>query len=147
MLSHELAQVQANFAHRNQNSKVMKKKKLFFKECHLAGRQYHDANEVWEELKVGTLLELQRDQENPYDKNAVAVVYSKMADNSEKEEYLLGYLPRTSNTEIAQLLEMGWASIFECRISKINEDAHYENQIRLTIRIKQNQQAQNCVES
>ena len=60
---------------------------------------------------------------------------------------LLGYLPRTSNTEIAQLLEMGWATIFECRISKINEDAHYENQIRLTIRIKQNQQAQNCVES
>ena len=56
MLSHELAQVQANFAHRKQNSKVMKKKKLFFKECHLAGRQYHDANEVWEELKVGTLL-------------------------------------------------------------------------------------------
>ena len=79
----------------------MKKKKLFFKECHLAGRQYHDANEVWEELKVGTLLELQRDQENPYDKNAVAVVYSKMVDNNEKEEYLLGYLPRTSNTEIA----------------------------------------------
>ena len=99
MLSHELAQVQANFAHRNQNSKVMKKKKLFFKECHLAGRQYHDANEVWEELKVGTLLELQRDQENPYDKNAVAVVYSKVVDNNEKEEYLLGYLPRTSNTE------------------------------------------------
>jgi hypothetical protein len=32
--------VQANFAHRNQNSKVMKRKKLFFKECHLAGRQY-----------------------------------------------------------------------------------------------------------
>lgn len=96
-------------------------------------------------MKVGTLLELQRDQENPYDKNAVAVVYSKVADNNEKEEYLIGYLPRTSNTEIAQLLEMGWASIFECRISKINEDAHYENQIRLTIRIKQNQQAQNCV--
>ena len=107
MLSHELAQVQANFAHRNQNSKVMKRKKIFFKECHLAGRQYHDANEVWEELKVGTLLELQRDQENPYDKNAVAVVYSKVVDNNEKEEYLLGYLPRTSNTEIAQLLEMG----------------------------------------
>lgn len=92
MLSHELAQVQANFAHRNQNSKVMKRKKIFFKECHLAGRQYHDANEVWEELKVGTLLELQRDQENPYDKNAVAVVYSKVVDNNEKEEYLLGYL-------------------------------------------------------
>lgn len=125
----------------------MKTKKLYFKECHLAGRQYHDANEVWQELKVGTLLDLQRAPKNPYDKNAVAVFYSKQAEDDEKEEYLLGYLPRTTNTEIAQLLEMGWASIFECRISKINEDAHYENQIRLTIRIKQNKEAQNCVES
>ena len=63
----------------------MKTKKLYFKECHLAGRQYHDANEVWQELKVGTLLDLQRDQENPYDKNAVAVVYSKQAEDDEKE--------------------------------------------------------------
>lgn len=39
----------------------MKAKKLFFKECHLAGRQYHDVDEVWEELHVGTCLELQRD--------------------------------------------------------------------------------------
>lgn len=31
----------------------MKAKKLFFKECHLAGRQYHDVDEVWEELHVG----------------------------------------------------------------------------------------------
>ena len=96
------------------------------------------SNEVWEELHVGTLLELQRDKENTYDKNAVAVVYSKMDENNEKEEYLLGYLPRTDNTEIAKLLEMGWTSVFECRISKINQEAHYENQIRLTIRIRQN---------
>jgi hypothetical protein len=37
------------------------------------------------------------------------------------------------------LLEMGWEDIFECRISKINPDAHYENQIRLTIRIVRNE--------
>ena len=42
----------------------MKAKKLFFKECHLAGRQYHDVDEVWEELHVGTLLELERDLDN-----------------------------------------------------------------------------------
>ena len=93
---------------------------------------------MWEELHVGTLLELQRDKENTYDKNAVAVVYSTMDEKNEKEEYLLGYLPRTDNTEIAKLLEMGWTSVFECRISKINQEAHYENQIRLTIRIRQN---------
>ncbi len=120
----------------------MKARKLFFKECHLAGRQYHDADEVWEELHVGTLLELRRDFENRYDKDAVAVVFVKGIDKNTDEEdaYLLGYIPHDENTEIANLLEMGWTDIFECRISKKDEEAHYENQVHLTIRIKRNPQ-------
>lgn len=119
---------------------VMKAKKLFFKECHLAGRQYHDVDEVWDELHVGTQLELQRDLDNRHDKNAVAVVYRTAdVDTGIVEEYLLGYIPGDENETIAQLLEMGWEEIFECRISKINPDAHYENQIRLTIRIVRNE--------
>lgn len=123
----------------------MKAKKLFFMECHLAGRQYHDVDEVWEELKVGTCLRLERDLDNRYDKNAVAVIFDKIIEESDathafiSEEYLLGYIPASENQEIAQLLEMGWNDIFECRISKINPEAHYENQIRLTIRIKRNE--------
>lgn len=69
----------------------MKAKKLFFKECHLAGRQYHDVDEVWDELKVGTCLRLERDLDNRYDKDAVAVIYDKEA-NGEREEYLLGQM-------------------------------------------------------
>ena len=120
----------------------MKARKLFFKECHLAGRQYHDADEVWEELHVGTLLELRRELDNRHDKDAVAVVYVKDADKNTDEEdaYLLGYIPHGENTEIANLLEMGWTDIFECRISKKDEEAHYEDQVRLTIRIKRNPQ-------
>lgn len=120
----------------------MKARKLFFKECHLAGRQYHDADEVWEELHVGTLLELRRDFENRYDKDAVAVVFVKGIDKNTGEEdaYLPGYIPHDENTEIANLLEMGWTDIFECRISKKDEDTHYENQVHLTIRIKRNPQ-------
>ena len=53
----------------------MKARKLFFKECHLAGRQYWDVDDVWDELHVGTCLELKRDLENRHDVNAVAVVY------------------------------------------------------------------------
>ncbi len=118
----------------------MKAKKLFFKECHLAGRQYHDVDEVWDELHVGTQLELQRDLDNRHDKNAVAVVYRTVdVDTGIVEEYLLGYIPGEENETIAQLLEMGWEDIFECRISKINPDANYENQIRLTIRIVRNE--------
>ena len=120
----------------------MKARKLFFKECHLAGRQYHDADEVWEELHVGTLLELRRELDNRHDKDAVAVVYVKDAgkNTGEEDAYLLGYIPHGENTEIANLLEMGWTEIFECRISKKDEAAHYENQLHLTIRIKRNPQ-------
>ena len=119
----------------------MKAKKLFFKECHLAWRQYHDVDEVWEELHVGTLLELERDLDNRYDKNAVAVIYNQGLDEDtgERNEYLLGYIPSDENEEIAQLLEMGWNEIFECRICKIKPEAHYENQIYLSIRIKKNE--------
>lgn len=119
---------------------IMKAKKLFFKECNLAGRQYHDVDEVWDNLHVGTCLSLERDLDNRYDKNAVAVVYRDVdVETGIVEEYLLGYIPSDENETIAKLLEMGWDKIFECRISKINPDAHYENQIRLTIRIVKNE--------
>ena len=109
-------------------------KKLYFMDCHLAGRKYYDADEVWEQLKVGTVVKLERDKENRTDANAVMVVYQ----DQNGEDYKLGYIPRADNEAIASLLEMGWADIFECRISKLNTDAHPENQVHLTIRIKRN---------
>ena len=109
-------------------------KKLFFMDCHLAGRKYHDADEVWDELKVGSTLRMERDKENRIDPYAVMVVFEK-----DGEEYKLGYIPRGENETIANILEMGWNEIFECRISKINPDAHTENQVHLTIKIKRNE--------
>lgn len=109
-------------------------KKMYFMDCHLAGRKYHDADEVWNELKVGTQLGLRLDKENRFDGNAVEVIYT----NDKKEEFRLGYIPREENEQIAAFLEMGWTDIFECRISKLNSDTHPENQIHLTIRIVRN---------
>lgn len=53
----------------------METKKKYFMDCHLAGLQYHDADEIWDKLKVGTVLNLERDLDNRHDKDAVAVVY------------------------------------------------------------------------
>ena len=108
-------------------------KKLFYMDCHLAGRKYHDADEVWDDLKVGTVLKLERDKENRFDPYAVMVVYDK-----DDEVYLLGYIPRGENETISNLLEMGWTNLFECRISKINPDAHPEEQIHLIVKILRN---------
>ena len=90
-------------------------KKMFFMDSHLAGRKYHDADEVWYDLKVGTVLKLERDKENRFDPYAVMVVFKKKDD-----EYLLGYIPRGENEIISNFIEMGWGNIFECRISKID---------------------------
>ena len=109
--------------------------KKFFMDCHLAGRRYHDADEVWDKLKVGTVLQLVLDTDNRHDPNAVAVVYN---DKEMDDDILIGYIPRCHNETIASFLEMGWNDTFECRISKKDEEAHPENQIRLTIKIKRN---------
>lgn len=118
----------------------MKAKKLFFKECHLAGAMYHDLDEVFEFLRIGTELELVRDLDNRYDKNAVAVVYHKrcVSDMSD-EEFLIGYIPRNENEMIAGLIEMGWGNIFKCTICQINPEAHYEDQIHMKISIVRNE--------
>ena len=112
----------------------MEAKKKYFMDCHLAARTYYDADEVWNELKVGTQLKLQLDKENRFDGNAVEVIYT----NPENEEYRIGYIPRDKNEGIAAFFEMGWTDIFVCRISKLNPDAHPENQVHLTISIKRN---------
>ena len=111
----------------------MEAKKLYFMDCHLAGRMYHDADEVWDDLKVGTILRLEHEKDNRHDPNAVMVVYEK-----DGEEYKIGYIPRGENESLAKFFEMGWTDIFECRISGIKPEAHPENQVHLTIKIKRN---------
>ena len=115
----------------------MEAKKLYFMDCHLAGTMYHEADEVMDKLKVGTALTLERDLDNRYDPNAVAVAYyDKDAKKAKTTRYVVGYIPRDDNSELAAFLEMGWGEIFECRINRIIPDAHPENQVHLTIKIK-----------
>ena len=110
----------------------MEARKKFFMDCHLAGRKYHDADEVWDKLKVGTLLHLEHEPDNRHDPDAVAVGYY---DEEQDEMFRIGYIPREDNETIAGILEMGWTDMFECRISKLNPDAHPEYQVHLTIKI------------
>lgn len=115
----------------------MESNKLFFNECHLAGAMYYDLDEVFEELKIGTQLELLRDKDNKFDGNAVAVMYHR----PEGEVVHIGFIPRTDNEVIAAMLDMGWGEIFRCTVSRICPEAHYENQIHLKISILKNEES------
>lgn len=113
----------------------MEKMKKYFMDCHLAGRMYHDADEVWNQLKVDTKLRLVREADNRHDPNAVAVMY----DNKETDEtVLIGYIPGTDNEQLAILLDMGWTHLFECCICQVNPEAHPVQQIQLVIKVKRN---------
>lgn len=118
----------------------MKAKKLYFMECHLAGRKYHDVDLVWDDLTVGTKVRLVREPDNRYDANAVAIVYDKNEGDETADEYLLGYIPSKENEVIARFLDMGWDECFSCTISRKNPEAQYEEQIRLTVRINKNEE-------
>ena len=74
----------------------------------LAGFRYHAAGELWSELRVGDALTLERERENPYDRNAVSVAW---------RGHKLGYVPRRENALLAWSLDRG--ERLRARISRL----------------------------
>jgi ferredoxin len=105
--------------------------------CYVAGLQFHDIEEVWPELSVGTRLTLVRDRNNKYDRNAVAVALESDYDDDDPDnfdfDFILGYIPRRDNEEIAELLDEGCALFGE--IKKLNEHVHYSRRILIGVYI------------
>ena len=82
----------------------------------LAGFRYHAAAEVWEELRVGDPLELEREAANPHDANAVSVSWRGRK---------LGYVPRRENAVLAWSMDRG--DVLRARISRLT---HHPNPAR-----------------
>lgn len=98
---------------------------VLYKECHIAGTTFHNLEDVWNELYEGAKLALVREKGNLHDRNAVAVALADDYDGDPENfdfDYILGYVPRTENTHIAMMLDMGWTETFECELSRIEED-------------------------
>lgn len=77
-----------------------------------------------------------RDCKNKYDKNAVAVVLADDYDGDSDDfdfDFILGYIPRTENTEIAALMDAGYADKFEAKITTYHRQGNYNDRIRITI--------------
>ena len=74
----------------------------------LAGFRYHAAAEVWDELRVGDALLIERERDNPHDANAVSLSWRGRK---------LGYVPRRENAALAWGLDRG--EPLRARISRL----------------------------
>lgn len=79
--------------------------------CHIAGAQPAGAKDIVRSLKPGDALSLQREANNPYDPNAVQVLYAGPANAPLQFPKKIGFVPGASgnneNIPIAALLDAG----------------------------------------
>ena len=111
------------------------------KTCRVAGLHFHDALEFVEELSEGDRLFLIREPHNEHDSNAVAVAFSDDYDEDTvipDEFSVLGYVPKSQNTDIATMLDMGWAGILDCEVSKVRSNGNPADRLEVAIYIKNN---------
>jgi hypothetical protein len=75
-----------------------KTRSVLIQESPIAGFQFHEGDAIWPSLAVGAKLALLREAANTRDPDAVAVYF---------QNNKLGYVPRTENGAIAQMLDHG----------------------------------------
>lgn len=88
----------------------------------VAGFKYYDGEKVWCSLKVGELLALSREPNNPHDNQAVEVLW---------RGHKLGYIPRYENSTAANLLQNNAPLL--ARISNLDEPRNFWKQVELDI--------------
>ena len=76
----------------------------------VAGFQFHEGKQVWDQMKVGDALALVREPTNPHDARAVRVEWNG---------HMLGYVPRAENEAVARQLDLG--NKIEARIVRLTK--------------------------
>lgn len=119
-------------------------KKIFFKECAVAGVSFHmePNDELWDELEEGMEVALIRDKNNSHDKHAVAVAPLSDYDGDPEDydfDFIFGYVPRTENKELAIMMDAGYANKFSAKITTLKKYGNPNDRIRITIFIETNE--------
>lgn len=91
-----------------------------FDQFYIAGFQYHEGALALGKLKPGKKLKLVAEPDNPYDPNAIRI---------ERKGVHLGYVPRTHNALLAQMLHFGHTDVVECRVMQVNKQATPREQV------------------
>lgn len=67
---------------------------------------------------------------------------SKKRKTQHKEEGIkalhVGYIPASNNNQLASMLDMGYAEIYECVITYIDKEAHPNQQVQIRVNVLEN---------
>ncbi|GBF23408.1 restriction endonuclease, partial [Candidatus Gastranaerophilus sp. (ex Termes propinquus)] len=101
-------------------------------DCHIAGFTYYDGLDVIGKLKRGTPVAFKGEPNNPSDPNAVAIYY---------KDTKLGYVPKSKNSIVSNLLYFGYSDIIEAKINICKPEEDPENQFHIVIKLKDNRKS------
>lgn len=93
---------------------------------YIAGFTYYNGAFIFNELKIGTILKLVPEFENPFDKHAIALYFG-----DEK----IGFIPRSENYIICKFLKLGY-NIFTAVVQQVDPHARPEQQVMVSIFIE-----------
>ena len=94
--------------------------------------QEYDSYKVYNELRLGTKLDLRPEPSHPYYPEAVAIYFG---------ETKLGYIPKEYSSEIYKLLYFGHDDFYEALISSDCSKTSIEFFCFVTVRLKDNRKA------
>ena len=97
---------------------------ILLQDSPLAGFQYHAGKTLWRQMRVGDALTLVREPDNSHDGRAVRV---------EWRGYMIGYVPRRENADVAPLLDRGQA--LEARIVRLSDGRDPWSRVRFEVLI------------
>lgn len=122
-----------------------RKRKVFFKECAIAGWRFHTPEDWWNELDEGMELALVREKKNRYDRNAVAIAFPCDYDGNANHfdfDFIIGYVPRTENEMIAKMMDMGWQDVFTAELSTLKDKGSLDSRLRISIYIQSKEESE-----
>ena len=104
-----------------QNSEI----RMLVQSSPLAGFQYYQGEQLWQEIRIGDPLTLAREPENTHDSYAVRV---------EWRGHKLGYVPQRENRAVAQHMDRG--GNVEARVSKLRQHRNPWQRIEFEVFVK-----------
>jgi len=97
------------------------------REFYVAGGRYHELPSAMKHLSVGNSLKLIPEPSNPYDPNAIKIIYETF-----EKSMFLGYVPAKFSSEISALIEV--EAPLECVISELNPSAEPWEMCKVIVR-------------